>query len=137
ERAESCARAFVRGGVLRLGQSAIRCFAGFFWPRDASLLRFRAVREEGRTGPIRRSCNSDRRLPYPSSTFAPLRGLVCMAICTLMHQYRCTSLDFISDATRNRIAERLRTAFVTHFRYSPPGSEVRAWRYSLSKLADV
>jgi hypothetical protein len=60
-----------------------------------------------------------------------------MAICTLMHLYRGTSLDFISEATRNRIAERLRTGFVTHFRYSPPESEVRAWRNSLSKMADV
>lgn len=54
-----------------------------------------------------------------------------------MHLYHGTSHDFVSEATRNLIAERLREGFIRYFRYSPPESEVRSWRNSLSKMADV
>lgn len=46
-------------------------------------------------------------------------------------------MEFVSEATRNQIAETLRDGFTRYFRYTPPESEVRSWRNSLSKMADV
>jgi hypothetical protein len=45
--------------------------------------------------------------------------------------------DFVSDATHNRIAERLRTAFFDYFRYEPGPSEVNSWQNSLRAMSDV
>jgi hypothetical protein len=54
-----------------------------------------------------------------------------------MHLYSGTSVEFISDATRNVIAEKLEQRFLERFRYSPGKSEVRSWQNSLSRMAGV
>ena len=45
--------------------------------------------------------------------------------------------DFVSDATRNKIAGKLSEAFFEHFRYSPGQSEVRSWQNSLRAMASA
>jgi DUF2075 family protein len=52
-----------------------------------------------------------------------------------MHLYSGGSVDFIGDATRNVIADRLAESFEEHYRYPPPSSGVRAWRNSLRAMA--
>lgn len=54
-----------------------------------------------------------------------------------MHLYSGASVDFVADATQNRIADKLEGSFFEHFRYKPPQSEVRAWRNSLRAMADA
>jgi hypothetical protein len=54
-----------------------------------------------------------------------------------MRLYAGTSQEFVRDNTHNRIADRLKDAFQSHFHYSPPPSEVNSWRNSLSKLSLV
>lgn len=54
-----------------------------------------------------------------------------------MRLYAGTSREFIQDTTHNRIAERLKGAFKSHFHYEPPRSEVNAWRNSLRALSQV
>lgn len=52
-----------------------------------------------------------------------------------MHLYSGTSTDFMSAATHNLIAEKVRDGFIQHFRYKPPQSEMNAWKNSLSKMS--
>ncbi|MEX0991043.1 MAG: DUF2075 domain-containing protein [Actinomycetota bacterium] len=54
-----------------------------------------------------------------------------------MHLYSGATTDFISDATHNRIAEKLKTAFWEYFRFDPADSEVRSWRNSLRAMSDA
>jgi DUF2075 family protein len=54
-----------------------------------------------------------------------------------LHLYSGTSVDFVADATCNRIAAKVEESFERHFRYKPPQSEVRAWQSSLRAMADV
>jgi len=54
-----------------------------------------------------------------------------------MHLYSGSTGEFVADATRNRIAEKLTTAFIDHFRYRPGESEVRSWQNSLRAMAQV
>src|SRR5438128_2706484 len=54
-----------------------------------------------------------------------------------MHLYSGTTSEFVSDATRNRLAALLSDAFFSHFRYQPSRSEVHAWQNSLRAMADV
>jgi DUF2075 family protein len=54
-----------------------------------------------------------------------------------MHLYSGATVDFVADATRNRIAEKLSDAFFDNFRYQPPQSEVRSWQNSLRAMAQV
>ena len=54
-----------------------------------------------------------------------------------MQLYSGTSAQFIEDSTQNRIAGFLKSAFIDHFRYTPPDSEVRSWHNSLTKIKDV
>jgi uncharacterized protein len=54
-----------------------------------------------------------------------------------VHLYSGTSTDFAFDAVRNVIAEKLKEAFLNHFRYNPPNSEVMAWKNSLRAMAKV
>ncbi|MFN8234113.1 MAG: DUF2075 domain-containing protein [Actinomycetota bacterium] len=46
-------------------------------------------------------------------------------------------MDFVADATHNRIAEKLRSAFFRFFRYEPSPSEVGSWQNSLRAMSDV
>ena len=54
---------------------------------------------------------------------------------TQLHLYGGTTVDFIGDATRNRIAEKLERSFFDHFRYEAPKNEVRSWRNSLRAMS--
>ena len=54
-----------------------------------------------------------------------------------MHLYSGVTTEFVADATRNRIADKLRRAFFDYFRYEPSPSEVGAWQNSLRAMSDV
>lgn len=54
-----------------------------------------------------------------------------------MRLYSGPSTQFIRDSVHNQIAEKLKAAFVDHFRYSPPRSEVESWRNSLRAVSQV
>ena len=54
-----------------------------------------------------------------------------------MQLYAGSSKQFIEDAVQNQIAEKLKLAFNSQFRFSPSPGEVASWRNSLSKLKDV
>lgn len=54
-----------------------------------------------------------------------------------MQLYSSTSNQFILDTIENRIAEKLKSSFFSHFRYNPAPSEVRSWQNSLSRLCNV
>ena len=54
-----------------------------------------------------------------------------------MQLYAGTSIQFIDDTVRNRIAEKLRDAFFTEFRFRPPESEVRSWQASLREMCNL
>jgi DUF2075 family protein len=54
-----------------------------------------------------------------------------------VHLYSGMTVDFVADATRNRIAQQLSEAFFAYFRYQPAHSEVRSWQSSLRAMADA
>jgi uncharacterized protein len=54
-----------------------------------------------------------------------------------MHLYTGTSLEFISDATQNLIADKISESFFDSFRYNAPKSEVASWRNSLRAMANA
>jgi uncharacterized protein len=54
-----------------------------------------------------------------------------------VHLYSGTTTDFVADATRNRIAGKVATAFADHFRYQAPQSEVNAWQNSLRAMSSA
>ena len=54
-----------------------------------------------------------------------------------MRLYAGMSQHFIHDTLHNQIAGKLANAFVRHFRYKPPQSEVNSWRNSLRAVSDV
>jgi uncharacterized protein len=54
-----------------------------------------------------------------------------------MKLYAGSTTDFVLDATRNRIAQRLESAFLAHYRYKPSPGEVRSWEESLARLGLV
>jgi uncharacterized protein len=54
-----------------------------------------------------------------------------------MRLYAGHSPDFIREATRNQIAEHLRTEFFSYYSYQPSPGEVQSWRNSLRALKDV
>ena len=54
-----------------------------------------------------------------------------------MHLYHGSSHHFIQDSLQNAIAGKLAVAFLSHFRYLPPNSEVSSWRNSLRAMAQV
>ena len=67
-----------------------------------------------------------------------VRVLRAHRICFVgMHLYSGTTVEFIADATRNRIASKLEESFFSHFRYRPPKSEVRSWQNSLRAMSQA
>ena len=54
-----------------------------------------------------------------------------------MHLYSGSSVDFIADATHNRLTTKLEESFFQHFRYKVGQSELRSWQSSLRAMADV
>jgi uncharacterized protein len=54
-----------------------------------------------------------------------------------MRLYADSSQQFVRDATQNYIAEKLRDAFLSQYRYQPSPGEVQSWRNSLRALSLV
>ena len=54
-----------------------------------------------------------------------------------MRLYSGTSEQFIQDAVHNQIAEKLKSAFFSHYRYNPSPSEINSWRNSLRSMSQV
>lgn len=54
-----------------------------------------------------------------------------------MRLYAGMSGEFIEDAVQNRIAAKLRDAFLRHYRFAPSGGEENAWRNSLRAMSQV
>jgi len=54
-----------------------------------------------------------------------------------MRLYAGMSRDFIEDAVQNRIAAKLRDAFLRHYRYRPSVGEEQSWRNSLRAMSQV
>ena len=54
-----------------------------------------------------------------------------------MRLYAGSTTDFVLDATQNRVARRLESAFLAHYRYNPSHGEVRSWEESLARLGLV
>ena len=54
-----------------------------------------------------------------------------------MHLYSGSTQDFVADAVRSRIAQKLDGAFFEYFRHHPSPSEVRSWQNSLRAMADA
>ncbi len=55
----------------------------------------------------------------------------------LMQLYRGSAQFFVQDSRHNAIADKLTTAFETHFRHRPSPAEVASWRNSLRAMSDV
>lgn len=54
-----------------------------------------------------------------------------------MQLYTGTSKQFIEDTVQNRIAEKLKASFFSHFRFNPSPNEVRSWQNSLARMCNV
>jgi hypothetical protein len=54
-----------------------------------------------------------------------------------VHLYNGSTQDFVADAVRAQIAQKLDDAFFDYFRFHPSPSEVRSWQNSLRAMADA
>ncbi len=54
-----------------------------------------------------------------------------------MRLYSGMSEEFIRDTARNQIADKLKSAFFSYYRYSPSTAEINSWRNSLRAMAQV
>lgn len=54
-----------------------------------------------------------------------------------MQLYSGSSTQFIEDSVQNRIAGKLKAAFLDQFRYHPSDNEVRSWHNSLGRMKDI
>ncbi|MET4730034.1 DUF2075 family protein [Lysobacter enzymogenes] len=54
-----------------------------------------------------------------------------------MFLYSGTTPDFLRATTQNAIAQRLKEAFLAHYRYNPSDGEYQSWQNSLRSFADV
>lgn len=54
-----------------------------------------------------------------------------------MHLYSGMTTDFVADATRSRIAHKLKDAFFDYFRFEPGPSEVASWQNSLKAMSQA
>lgn len=54
-----------------------------------------------------------------------------------MRLYSASSVDFVDDANRNLIADKVRRSFFEAYRYYPSDSEVRSWKNSLRAMSGV
>jgi hypothetical protein len=54
-----------------------------------------------------------------------------------MRLYSGKAPNFCEDAAHNRIAEKLKTAFLASYRYEPGAAEVNSWRNSLRAMAQI
>ncbi len=54
-----------------------------------------------------------------------------------MRLYSASSVDFVNDANRNQIADKLRRSFFESYRFYPSENEVRSWKNSLRAMSGV
>jgi DUF2075 family protein len=54
-----------------------------------------------------------------------------------MRLYIGSTRQFITDAVHNQVADKLKSAFINYFRFSPSSSEIRSWRQSLGTISQV
>ena len=54
-----------------------------------------------------------------------------------MRLYAGTSKQFITDNIQNQIADKLKVAFFSNFRYNPSPGEINSWRNSLRAVSQV
>lgn len=54
-----------------------------------------------------------------------------------MRLYSGTSQQFIKDTIQNQIADKLKAAFFSYFRYNPSQGEMNSWRNSLRAMSQV
>ena len=54
-----------------------------------------------------------------------------------MQLYRGSSKEFVEEVEHETLAEKLAARFLDEYCYEPPDGEVRAWRNSLSAMAEV
>ena len=53
-----------------------------------------------------------------------------------MRLYIGSTAEFVEDAARSAIAEKLKAAFFNYFRYYPSNNEISSWENSLSSLGE-
>lgn len=54
-----------------------------------------------------------------------------------MRLYAGTSQQFVTDAIHNQIADKLKTAFFSYYRFNPSHAEINSWRNSLRAVSRV
>jgi hypothetical protein len=54
-----------------------------------------------------------------------------------MRLYIGSTQQFITDAVHNQVADKLKSAFINYFRYSPSPGEIQSWRHSLNSISQV
>ena len=54
-----------------------------------------------------------------------------------MRLYSGSSKQFVDDAVRNQIAQKLSDAFFYYYRYNPSPGEKKSWQNSLSKMSEL
>ena len=54
-----------------------------------------------------------------------------------MRLYAGTSSQFITDTIQNQIADKLKNAFFSYYRYNPSPGEITSWRNSLRAVSQV
>lgn len=54
-----------------------------------------------------------------------------------MRLYSGTSQQFVKDTIQNQIADKLKSAFFSYFRYNPSPAEINSWRNSLRAMSQV
>jgi DUF2075 family protein len=54
-----------------------------------------------------------------------------------MRLYSGGSQQFVQDSIRNQVAEKLKAAFFSYYRFNPSPNEVNSWRNSLRAMAQV
>jgi len=51
--------------------------------------------------------------------------------------YSGTSLQSVKDSIQNQVAEKLKAAFFSYYRYNPSPNEINFWRNSTRAMAQV
>lgn len=54
-----------------------------------------------------------------------------------MRLYSGTSKQFVEDAIHNQIADKLKNAFFSNFRFNPSPGEINSWRNSLRSMSQI
>ena len=54
-----------------------------------------------------------------------------------MRLYSGSAPEFVQDSIRNQVAEKLKSAFFSYYRFNPSPNEVNSWRNSLRAMAQI